>query len=334
MNTFFIVLSILILFLIFRRFLSPRRLSSPFPEIPPFNPTTLQGPWKSCFAAVNGINLHYVIGGEQNQKLVLFLHGFPEFWYSWRYQLREFYSDYKVVAVDLRGYNDSDKPQSCAAYHLDNIAADVKDFLNFLGHKKCILVGHDWGGVVAWYFTLQYPSFIEKLVVINAPHLGAQRFTLKQLRRSWYVFFFQLPCLPELYMRRNNFRTFVAIFWGRVMGLKNRKNVTLEDIAAYKNAFEKPGALTAAINYYRNLVWTRWQVWRRKIPAEIPVMVLWGLDDAALGPELFEQMPSVAENIKIFTFENCSHWTQMDVPDHVNAKLRDFFREENNVLST
>ena len=126
--------------------------------------------WEHKFIQTNGINLHYVTCGQG--KLMLMLHGFPEFWYSWRHQIAEFVQDYQVVALDLRGYNDSDKPQGVEAYAMSELLKDVQGVITGLGYQDCILVSHDWGGAIAWNFAYTYPAMVEKLVVLNLPHLA------------------------------------------------------------------------------------------------------------------------------------------------------------------
>ena len=141
--------------------------------------------WEHNFIKTNGVNLHYVSQGSG--KLMLMLHGFPEFWYSWRHQIREFAADYRVVAVDLRGYNDSDKPKDIEAYAMSELIADVQGIISALGYENCILVAHDWGGAIAWNFAYAYPAMVEKLIVLNLPHpaqLAAGLKTPEQLAKS------------------------------------------------------------------------------------------------------------------------------------------------------
>ena len=175
--------------------------------------------WRHRRLAGAGVRLHAVEvagGAEQGARpLMLFLHGFPEFWYSWRHQLRAFADDYYVVAPDMRGYNQSDKPRGRRAYRLDVLVEDVRALIEDLGYERCVLVGHDWGGAVAWQFAYTYPEMLERLVVMNLPH--PVRFyeglsTLAQLRRSWYILFFQLPWLPEKVLSRRDFRPIAGVF--------------------------------------------------------------------------------------------------------------------------
>src|SRR5215470_18072052 len=207
-------------------------------------------PWRHGSAYVNGVRLHYVTQGEG--KLVVLLHGFPEFWYSWRHQIPVLAQHFKVVAPDMRGYNDSDKPAGVASYRLDLLRADVMDLVRAFGEDKAIIVGHDWGGGVAWTFAADYPQATERLIVLNCPHPGALqkhlRSNFRQLRRSWYMFFFQIPRVPEWGIRLNLHRFVERAFRGMAI---RKEMFSDEDLRQYAEALKRPGALTAAINYYR-----------------------------------------------------------------------------------
>jgi epoxide hydrolase 4 len=150
--------------------------------------SVLEGPWKHAYIVSNGVKLHYVTQGEG--PLLLFLHGFPEFWYSWRHQIPEFAKDYHVVALDLRGYNNSDKPHDPGSYTLEELVLDIEGVVQGLGYERCFLVGHDWGGAVAWGFAYTYPEMVEKLAILNMPH-PAKFFEgirqPQQMLRSWYI---------------------------------------------------------------------------------------------------------------------------------------------------
>ncbi|MEL6787737.1 MAG: alpha/beta fold hydrolase, partial [Cyanobacteria bacterium J06607_15] len=205
--------------------------------------------WQHNFIKTNGINLHYVSAGSG--QLMLMLHGFPEFWYSWRHQLEEFATDYHTVAVDLRGYNDSDKPEGLAAYQMSEFIEDVRGIITGLGYEDCILVAHDWGGAIAWNFAYAYPEMVEKLIVLNIPHPAkfAQGLrTPEQLFKSWYILAFQIPLLPEFLLQLNDYQAVKEAFLGMAI---NKTAFSEADLNAYRDAAAKPGALTAMINYYR-----------------------------------------------------------------------------------
>lgn len=277
--------------------------------------------WQHDCIHTNGINLHYVTQGEG--PLMVFLHGFPEFWYSWRHQIPEFAQDYKVVAPDLRGYNDSDKPAAKEAYAMSELVADVKGLIEGLGYQQCVLVGHDWGGAIAWKFAYTYPDMLKQLVIINIPHLA--KFsegltTPQQLLRSWYIFLFQLPILPEVLIQLNDYKALESALAG--MSTK-QGTFTEEDLNFYKDAFAKRGALTAAINYYRNalqpgLISRKWGV------LDVPTLMIWGEKDVALGKELTYGTEKYVKDFRVRYIPDASHWVHQEYPELVNQYIREF----------
>jgi len=282
--------------------------------------------WSSNFITANNINLHYVTQGSG--RLMLMLHGFPEFWYSWRHQIPEFAQDYQVVALDLRGYNESDKPEAKSAYVMAEFIKDIEKVIQELGYEKCILVGHDWGGAIAWSFAYKYPEMVEKLIVMNIPHpakfmegLG----TPEQLLRSWYIFFFQLPFLPELMFQFDDYQAITSIFKDIAV---NKSVFTEADLAAYKEAIAKPGALTSMINYYRNILpgFFDDQEWNI---LQIPTLMIWGEEDKALGKELTYGTEEYVENFQIRYIPNCGHSLQQEQPQLVNQYMREFLDNNN-----
>jgi epoxide hydrolase 4 len=269
----------------------------------------------------NGIQLHYVTEGEG--PLMLMLHGFPEFWYSWRKQISEFSSSYKVVAIDLRGYNDSDKPARQSAYVMAELIQDVKGVIQGLGYDRCILVGHDWGGAIAWNFAYAYPNLLDRLIVLNLPHPAkfAQGLrTPQQLIRSAYIFFFQIPVLPELLLQANDYEAIASAFTGMAI---DKSAFTTADLEAYKDAAAKRGALTAMLNYYRNLfqqglTQTEWGV------LTTPTLMIWGESDTALGKELTYGTETYVQSLRVRYIPNCSHWVQQEQPELVNQYIHEF----------
>jgi len=279
--------------------------------------------FKHGFIKTNQINLHYVSQGMG--KLMLMLHGFPEFWYSWRHQIAEFASDYHVVAVDMRGYNDSDKPKDVSAYQMSELLADVRGVINGLGYEDCILVAHDWGGVIAWNFVYEYPEMIEKLIVMNLPH-PAKLFeglkTWTQLQKSWYIFAFQIPWLPELIFQANNYQAIASIFVDMAI---DKSAFPPEVLTKFQNAAAKPGALTAMINYYRaNFKFFSKNTAKDWNISNIPTLMIWGEADTALGKELTYGTSLYVRNIQIKYIQDCSHWVQQERPELVNQYLRSF----------
>lgn len=283
--------------------------------------SVLESSWQHQYITTNGVKLHYVTQGEGS--LMLMLHGFPEFWYSWRHQIPEFAKNYKVVALDLRGYNDSDKPKNQSAYVMDEFVRDVEGVIKGLGYEKCVLVGHDWGGAIAWNFAYSYPQMVERLIVLNLPHpakFGEGLRTPQQLLRSWYMFLFQLPAIPEFFIQSLDYQLVETALKGMAV---NKSAITQADINAYKDAAAKRGALTAMLNYYRNIFQQRMinQNWGI---LELPTLMIWGENDAALGKELTYGTEAYVKDLQIKYIPNCSHWVQQEEPQLVNQYIREF----------
>ena len=286
--------------------------------------TILEETWQHNYIVSNGVRLHYVTQGQG--PLMLMLHGFPEFWYSWRHQIPEFAKDYKVVALDLRGYNDSDKPAEPSAYVMSEFIKDIEGVIQGLGYDRCVLVAHDWGGAIAWNFAYAHPEMLEQLIVLNMPHPA--KFTeglrtLEQLRRSWYIFFFQLPILPEICLQAFDYELIGKAFKDMAI---NKSAFTPEDIEAYKDAAAKRGALTAMVNYYRNILgdWLQ-KEWNL---LNVPTLMIWGEEDTALGKELTYGTSEFVSNCQIKYIPNCSHWVQQEQPELVNQYMREFLEKE------
>ncbi|MEH2322179.1 MAG: alpha/beta hydrolase [Nostoc sp.] len=285
--------------------------------------------WKHEYITTNGVKLHYVTQGEG--PLMLMLHGFPEFWYSWRHQIPEFAQDFKVVALDLRGYNDSDKPNEQSAYVMDEFIRDIQGVIKGLGYQKCVLVGHDWGGAIAWNFAYNHPEMLEQLIILNLPHPAkfAQGLrTPQQLLRSNYIFLFQLPWIPELLLQSSDYQAIETAFTATAV---NKSAFTKTDIDAYKNAAAKRGALTAMLNYYRNIFQQRmlnpsWGV------LEVPTLMIWGENDTALGKELTYDTAAYVRDFQIKYIPNCGHWVQQEQPELVNQYMREFLRTKTNSI--
>ncbi len=280
----------------------------------------LNGTWQHEYITTNGIRLHYVTQGEG--PLMLMLHGFPEFWYSWRHLIPEFAKDYKVVALDLRGYNESDKPQQQSAYVMSEFVKDVEGVIKGLGYDRCVLVGHDWGGAIAWNFAYAHPEMLERLIVLNMPHpakFADGLRTPQQLLRSSYAFFFQLPLLPELLIQSSDYGAIESAFKGMAV---NKSAITQADIEAYKDAASRRGALTAMLNYYRNafpsMTLRDWSV------LQVPTLMIWGEEDTALGKELTYGTEKYVRDFQIRYIPNCSHWVQQEQPELVNRYMREF----------
>ncbi len=289
--------------------------------------------WEHGWLRVNGVRLHYVSAG--NGPLILFLHGFPELWYAWKAQLAEFGGDYRAVAVDMRGYNLSDKPGRVADYALPALAADVKALLEELGGgSRAVLVGHDWGGIVAWALAALHPEVLERLVIINAPHPAL---FLRELRRSpaqrlasSYVKLFRSR-LAEPLLRFNRFWALRQMVFGMA-----KRGFSRQDRRAYLRAWSEPGAITGGLSYYRALDADPVRIARGRASASVaeglaqvgrirvPTLVLWGMQDRALLPGNLEGLESVVEDLIVERIPNGTHWVVHEQPHRVNRGIRAF----------
>jgi epoxide hydrolase 4 len=287
-------------------------------------------PWRFERAALtDGIHLRVAAAGEG--PLVVMLHGFPESWYSWRHQLRALSGSYKCAAPELRGYGESDAPRGVKNYTVEVLARDVVDLIHYFGRERAVMIGHDWGGAIAWVVSLMYPEVVERLIVLNCPHPRQMRrhlrSNLKQLARSWYIFFFQLPWLPEFLLSAGGFALLTRTIHDSAV---NKEAFTDADLAHFRDALSRPYALTAALNYYRALM-------RRDLMSEPPVghwlarkvqaptLVIWGEQDVALTRELTYGMEDLfAGRFEIKYVSDSGHWVQQEKPELVNRFIRDF----------
>ena len=287
-----------------------------------------QGLWTHHQAIVNGVRLHYVEAGRG--PLVILLHGFPEFWYSWRFQIPALArASFRVIAPDMRGYNLSEKPSGVASYRVKHLSADVAALVSHAGERQAVVVGHDWGGAVAWAVAARYPERVSKLVVMNAPHPTAfarELRTWKQIRKSWYILFFQLPWLPERLFRLGGRG---ALEQALRRGSLRPERFTDEDLDRYTTALLQPGALGAAINYYR----AAFRSALRQVlqgggaptrPITTPTLLIWGEQDRFLGTELTEGLEPFVPHLRLLRIPGASHWVQIDAYERVNEGLLEF----------
>ncbi|HEV2565101.1 MAG TPA: alpha/beta hydrolase [Microvirga sp.] len=268
--------------------------------------------------------LHAVEAGPADGPLVILLHGFPEFWWGWRYQIGPLGdAGFRVLVPDQRGYNLSDKPEGRRAYDLDTLAKDVVGLADALGRETFSVVGHDWGGLAAWWTASRYPDRVSKLVVLNAPHpsvAGAyMRSHPSQMLRSLYVGFFQIPRLPEAMLSANRHRSLKDA----LLRTSRPGTFSEDDIAYYEKAWSQPGALTAMLNWYRALPFRP----DMKDPAvRPPTLVVWGARDQFLEKGLAEASLSLCESGNVRWIENATHWVQHEEPEAVNAALVGFLK--------
>jgi len=281
--------------------------------------------YETTYIETNGIKLHVALAGPKDGQPVLLLHGFPEFWYGWRNQIEPLAkAGYRVIIPDQRGYNLSDKPKGVRSYHIDILVADTLGLIDALGYQKADLIGHDWGAAVAWETAIRHPERLYKLGILNVPHPAVMRNFLRrgdpeQLRRSWYIFAFQIPWLPEYVLRKNNWRNAVRVL--RSSG--NVHTFSKEDIEGYKKAWSQPGAMHAMINWYRAAV----QYWRKtkgNQMVKVPTLMLWGMKDVALSHRMARLSMDYCEDGKLVFFEDATHWVQHDDAETVNQLLLEF----------
>jgi pimeloyl-ACP methyl ester carboxylesterase len=277
--------------------------------------------WTHREGRVNGIRLHWVEQGEG--PLVVLLLGFPEFWYAWRHQVPALAAaGFRTVAPDLRGYNLSDKPAGVAAYRIEALLDDLAGLIAHLGETRAHVVGHDWGGAFAWYAPLFHPEPLLSLTLLNAPHPLAFRRELKtnaaQRKKSSYVLFFQLPWLPERRIRAGDFALLEKMLR---RDPASPGAFTDEDIRLYKEALARPGALTAAVNYYRAALRFPPRVRGRMWPEGLRTLLVWGERDRYLGPGLLEGLDRWVPRLTVERIADASHWVQADAPARVNEIL-------------
>ncbi|KAF7495844.1 Epoxide hydrolase 3 [Sarcoptes scabiei] len=277
------------------------------------------------------IKIHCVCSERKDSQVMLFLHGFPENWFSWRYQLEHFQNEYQTVAMNLRGYGESDKPEGIASYGIDRLVNDVFELVTILientRNKKIILVAHDWGASIAWYFAMLYPELIEKLIIMNGTHPNAFRNQIendwRQFFSSWYMFFFQLPLLPELMIRSFNYEMIDKLF------KKNTRNE--EELEIYKYYYNSLNDLTAPLNYYRAILrgYGRPELIeklahkKKSNEIEVPTLIIWGKNDNALMTDLAASSAQFCRNPTLKILDG-SHWIPFEKPHEVNKLMRDF----------
>lgn len=279
------------------------------------------------FVDVGEVTLHTVLAGPEAGPLVILLHGFPEFWFGWRNQILSLaQAGFRVAAPDQRGYNLSEKPIDLSAYRVDRLAGDVVGLMQALGREKAIIVGHDWGGVVAWTLAVLYPQRVARLVALNAPyHRVASRVFWRnpaQLRMSAYIPLFQIPLFAEAILRNNHWELLT-----RALRSTSRPGAFSDAaIELYRQAWWRKGAMTAMLNWYRALL-------RRPLSLplrpriSVPTLILWGGDDFALSRPMAQLSAALCEHMRLIFFEDAGHWLQHEKAEAVNEYLIQFLQE-------
>jgi pimeloyl-ACP methyl ester carboxylesterase len=319
--------------------------TTPKPDPNPAAPGHPEDPdrWRHETAHLSGIELHYVTVDPApdavdhptgDAPLVVLLHGFPEFWYAWRHQLDALAdAGYRVVAPDMRGYNRSSQPTGVDSYAPEKLVGDVRGLVEHLGYARADIVGHDWGGAVAWEAAIRDPDIVRRLAVLNAPHPTLYRDLLKrspeQLLKSWYVFLFQVPWVPEQLLKADDYR----IVEEMLTETAAPGAFTEREVQRYKDAMARSGDMSGPVNYYRA---TARETLRDEVLAllpdavernghvDVPTLVIWGEQDQALSVGLLDGLDEWVPDCRIERLPDASHWVQADAPEEVTDLLCDF----------
>ncbi|MDX2163292.1 MAG: alpha/beta hydrolase [bacterium] len=279
----------------------------------------------------NGVTLHVVQAGPKDGEPVILLHGFPEFWYGWHKQIDALaQAGFRVTAPDQRGYNLSSKPSAVEAYRVRELVADIIGLIDVLGYETVNLVGHDWGGVVAWTLAMRHPERFKKLGILNIPHPSVFARTLRTDRRqqlkSWYTVFFQLPLLPEWLLTGGDANGAALLMFNS----SNPGTFTDADIAEYVKAWKRPGAMTGMLNWYRAVgrkpdsMLSRTDD-KRDTRIHMPTLMIWGTNDIALDASMAQPSIDMCDDGRLVTFSDAGHWIAHEKPEEVNRLLIDFF---------
>ncbi|KAI6219916.1 AB hydrolase-1 domain-containing protein [Aphelenchoides besseyi] len=291
-------------------------------------PRVLEDGWNHRYVQLSKIKMHYVEKNDSSKPLMLFVHGFPEFWYCWRYQLRHFgQKDYHVVAVDLRGYGESTKLKGYKNYDLSQVAGDLIELIEQLGHSKVILCGHDWGGATSYRLAMMRPDLIERMIVLNIYHPAVFAELLKtpeQRKKSWYFFMFQIPFVPNLYLSVQDYAYLDRVYRSEEAGIRRKENFTDEDLEAFKFTISRPGAIDAAISYNRAAIRQFRPSPLPKDPIEPKTLMIFGEEDAALSVSGAKASLEFCRDAELRTIPGASHWVQQDRPDLVNLYIEEF----------
>lgn len=274
--------------------------------------------------SANQLSFQVAMAGTED-RLMLCLHGFPECALSWRYQLQPLAeAGYRVWAPDLRGYGGTTRPVGLEAYAIESLLEDVSGLLTAAGASQVILVGHDWGGIIAWYYALRYPERLKALVILNAPHPACFERELRhwrQLRRSWYMGMFQVPLVPEAALFASKGYIIGKIFERMAI---HREHMPDDIVQHYRQQACAPGALTAMLNYYRAALRGGGALRQRRLgypTIDVPTLVLWGLRDHALGPHNLDELNHFVSNLTVVRMANAGHFVHEDEPNRVTREV-------------
>ncbi len=286
----------------------------------------LSVPLRSRTVPANRVSLHVVEAGPEDGPPVVLLHGFPEFWYGWRHQIPALAeAGFRVIVPDQRGYNRSAKPTSVAAYDIDALVADVVALLDAYGLERSHIVGHDWGAVVAWVLAMRHPESLQQLVVANVPHPAVFRETLwsswEQLQRSGYIFFFQIPRLPEWWLGRDNGANLARM----LRGSGHPHTFSAEDLTAYRRAWQRPHAVRSMLHWYRAAARRGLHGGLPDARIEVPTLLVWGAQDVALSRQMARPSVGRCNDGTLVVIEEATHWVQHDAAHQFNTLLLERF---------
>jgi len=292
--------------------------------------------FQSQYADVNDIRLHYVSVGQG--KLIMFIHGFPEFWYEWEKQLVEFGRDHQALAPDMRGYNLSSRPAEVEQYHITALIEDLRALAEHLGHEKFIMVAHDWGGAVAWSAAMRFPEMLEKLIIVNSPHPAVfARELLKnpdQQQASQYMLLLR-STEAERILSENNYARLMDI----LVQFGSKWELSAEKRLKYIDAWSQPGALTGSLNYYRasplypptskadeKQIGDIMNLPKNMFEVKVPTLVIWGEQDRALLTGNLDGLGDYIEDLTVKRIPDGTHWVIHEQPELVNSLIRDFIQ--------
>lgn len=279
---------------------------------------------RNRWVEANGLRFEVAEAGpEGGDKLALCLHGFPELNFSWRHQMPMLAElGYRVWAPNQRGYGKSSRPVGVEAYAVPNMVADAAALIDASGAREVTLIGHDWGAMVAWFFAMNRARPLERLVIMNVPHpacFARELKTWKQMRKSWYMGFFQLPWLPEAMLTANGAQGIKQAFRGSAI---DKSRFPDRDLDVYARAAQQPGAMTAMLNWYRAAARARGSGPRDYPVIETPTLIVWGEADVAIDIATLDGTEAYVRDLTIERLPNVSHWVQQEAPEKVNAILR------------
>lgn len=285
-------------------------------------------PVRTAFVKANGLTFEVDQCGS-GDKFALLLHGFPESKFSWRYQMPLLAKlGYTVWAPNMRGYGKSSRPPKVSDYHIDHLIADAAALIDAAGGKNALLMAHDWGAVVAWQFAIRKARPLDRLVIMNVPHpacMTREFRTWAQLKKSWYIFFFQIPWLPERLLRARGGDPIRRAFVDMAVD-KARFPVTVTD--EYRRNALEPGALKAMINYYRAAMRAGAAAMNPPGMIETPTLMIWGEEDSALGKATTVGTDQYVRPLTLRYLPGVSHWVQQEAPERVNAMIEAWIKGE------